>query len=285
MRLRIAVITICAVVMMDGSAYSQVLDLTKMVLWPGPCRIIKNTYALKSYEDVKKHILLIENGESDTPFITEGVRDGKIVSLDPGDPVIIIEEMDFRGKKIWMFNGGSKGATLYSWKRLAFECYNQTKIDDKFINAAYEGKLEEVKFFFNLGANINAKNSIGQTALRLASMYNHSEVVAFLKANGGKSGGNPVINGKFRIAADDGNLAEIKRLLSEGADINAQAQDGYTALMSVSFDGRLEVVKLLLDEGADVNAKTDGGITALQEATRKGHLEVVKILKAHGAKN
>ena len=85
-------------------------------------------------------------------------------------------------------------------------------------------------------------------------MYHHIAVVNFLKSSGAKSkrgiGGNPLINDKFRVAVNDGNLAEVKRLLNEGADINAQAQDGYTALMSVSFDGRLEVVKLLLDEGA-----------------------------------
>jgi len=185
-RFRLTLIAILAFIMV-GNAYSErYISPSEMILLPGPCRVVRGTYAFKNYKDVKEHILLIANGESDTPFINEGLRDGKIVSVDTGASVKIIEEMDFHGIKIWMFSGGPTGSTLYSWKRLAFECYSKDKINDKFINAAYEGDLGEVKRWLDLGADINAKNSIGQTALFLASMYRHQEVVTFLEAKGAK---------------------------------------------------------------------------------------------------
>ena len=46
----------------------------------------------------------------------------------------------------------------------------------------------------------------------------------------------------------------------------------------------VEVMKALLDKGANVNAKAVLGWTALMLASKGGHVDVVKLLKAHGAK-
>jgi ankyrin repeat protein len=40
----------------------------------------------------------------------------------------------------------------------------------------------------------------------------------------------------------------------------------------------------MLEAGADVNAKARKGYTALRYAHEKGHKEIVELLKAHGAK-
>jgi uncharacterized protein len=54
--------------------------------------------------------------------------------------------------------------------------------------------------------------------------------------------------------------------------------------MSASLEGHAGVVKVLLDGGADINAKAKDGFTALKVASLMNHPEVVKLLKAHGAK-
>jgi len=54
--------------------------------------------------------------------------------------------------------------------------------------------------------------------------------------------------------------------------------------MTASSKGNDNIVKLLLGKGADVNAKAKDGWTALMIASRKGHQEVVNLLKAHGAR-
>jgi hypothetical protein len=76
-------------------------------------------------------------------------------------------------------------------------------------------------------------------------------------------------DGDLIQAATRGNLREVKRLVAKGADVNAKADHGYTALMVASRNGHSEVVKLLLAKGADVNARSSGGETALILASRE----------------
>ena len=43
--------------------------------------------------------------------------------------------------------------------------------------------------------------------------------------------------------------------------------------------GNTEVVKLLLDAGADVNAENNNGMTALKLAINQGHHEIVQLIR------
>jgi hypothetical protein len=79
-------------------------------------------------------------------------------------------------------------------------------------------------------------------------------------------------------AALQGNLPEVKKLLSEGADPNAKFEDDTTSLILASAMGHREVAGLLLEKGADVNAKDADGNTALMDAATMGHYEVVRLL-------
>ena len=82
-------------------------------------------------------------------------------------------------------------------------------------------------------------------------------------------------------AASNGDVAKVKTLLAQGADVNYQNQYGRTALMKTALKGHVAVVKLLLAQGADVNLKNKKGKTALSVAKNK---EVIQLLKAAGAK-
>ena len=68
------------------------------------------------------------------------------------------------------------------------------------------------------GADINAKDEAGSTALMVASEYGRTEIV--------------------------------KLLIAAGADVNAKNELGWTALMWASRHGHTETVKLLIDAGA-----------------------------------
>jgi len=53
------------------------------------------------------------------------------------------------------------------------------------------------------------------------------------------------------IASENGHIDVVNRLLSLGCEVNAQNNQGMTALMFACSKGMKDVVKLLLDHGAD----------------------------------
>ncbi len=80
-------------------------------------------------------------------------------------------------------------------------------------------------------------------------------------------------------AARDGHLEEVRRLISEGVDVNARLRgSGTTALMDAANQGYVEIVELLLAAGADPGAELPGGWTALDLAVGNGRLAVVERL-------
>ena len=78
-------------------------------------------------------------------------------------------------------------------------------------------------------------------------------------------------------AASKGDLVEVKKALSAGAEMGA---NGAFALSIASECGHLEVAKYLVEQGIDVNAN-DG--RALVMSAKNGHLAVVKFLVESGA--
>src|SRR5258707_2735680 len=82
------------------------------------------------------------------------------------------------------------------------------------------------------------------------------------------------------------DLKVVERLIEYGADIHAEAENGWTPLYWASGghyfkDG--SALRLLLERGADVNARAKDGRTPLHWASSWGALEVLRLLLEHGA--
>ncbi|MCK4292302.1 MAG: ankyrin repeat domain-containing protein, partial [Planctomycetes bacterium] len=87
-------------------------------------------------------------------------------------------------------------------------------------------------------------------------------------------------------AVADRNIDLIKRLIAEGADINAKNERAMTPLMWGIYKSALtkEVAELLIEKGADVNAQDDDGWTALHGAVYvQIDKDIVRLLVSKGA--
>ncbi len=85
-------------------------------------------------------------------------------------------------------------------------------------------------------------------------------------------------------AAQRGDLAAVRLLLRDGADVNAAQGDGMTALHWAAERGNRELAEVLLYAGARVDAGTRiGHYTPLHLAARAAHGQVVTLLLDAGA--
>ena len=85
-------------------------------------------------------------------------------------------------------------------------------------------------------------------------------------------------------AAADGDIEQVKLLISKGADVNERGGWGNTPLHYASREGHAEVARLLISKGAYVNAP-DGrnAMTPLHCAAASGDKQTVELLLSKGA--
>jgi len=117
---------------------------------------------------------------------------------------------------------------------------------EQLLSAADKGDVRAIQAAIAAGADVEATDATGYTALMKA-------------ASGGK-------------------LEAVRALLKAGAKVNAKSKQGYTPLMVTVASGSVAVAKLLLDSGADVSATTPNGMTALDGAKRTGNLPLIQLL-------
>jgi ankyrin repeat protein len=90
------------------------------------------------------------------------------------------------------------------------------------MGAGLMGDREMAKLLLDHGANVEATNRLGDTALKLSAKKPYPDIV--------------------------------KLLIERGANVNAKGPNGHTALIYAAYNGHMENVKLLLAAGADPNA-------------------------------
>ncbi len=84
-------------------------------------------------------------------------------------------------------------------------------------------------------------------------------------------------------AAFDGDIDQVKLLVSKGADVNAKDMTGYTPLFYAVQSGQKKAAELLIGGGANVNARDGYGNTPLHYATAHGLYDVCEVLILNGA--
>lgn len=166
-------------------------------------------------------------------------------------------------------------------------------------------RAEVIKFLVNRGANPNARNENGETAM-IVACNNADAVKALIEAGADvnirdNEGNTAMMLADWTVqqllrqagaseeglndialveAASEGDLDKVKQLLQAGANINYG--DG-SALVEASATGNLEIVNFLIEAGADVNLGWKTGCTPIADAAYQGHFAVVERLLAVGA--
>lgn len=129
--------------------------------------------------------------------------------------------------------------------------------------------------------NVEARNPQGETPLMMAALKGHLAQARRLIERGAqvnKPGWTPL---HYAATGDTPSSLEMVRLmLTHHAYIDAESPNRSTPLMMAARYGSPAVVKLLLEEGADALVKNEQGLSALDFAQQAGRPEAAGIIAA-----
>jgi ankyrin repeat protein len=176
--------------------------------------------------------------------------------------------------------------------------------DTALMVAARTGKTDAIRLLLEAGADINAQEIWGgTTALMWAVAEGHAEAARLLASAGAdvnaRSHYVAAANGRgfegrtpsasrteekveefasgwltpLMFAARDGGLELARILVSAGAEVDAVAGDGKTALALAIFNGNYDVASFLVDHKADVNKADAQRFTPLFWAVDRRNME------------
>jgi ankyrin repeat protein len=122
----------------------------------------------------------------------------------------------------------------------------QQDLNDALRSAAFTGRKDAIEPLLDKGAEIEGKDSIGNTALFVAVIGGHLDVAEALLANGAD------INAKdftwwtpLMRAAHMGLTSSVRFLLEKGAAVDWEDESHQTALTLAQWEDRTETVELL----------------------------------------
>ena len=154
--------------------------------------------------------------------------------------------------------------------------------------AVIAGDLQPIARLIAKGSDVNdgydKTGYFSTTPIMVAAMHGHSDVIKLLHSRGANlEAGNRYLGTALMIASAKGDIKCVRTLLELGANVNAQC-DGYSALMKACVGHHSDIAKVVLANGADVNAQRNNGDTSLVFAVRGGFDDLVEMLKKSGAK-
>lgn len=152
-----------------------------------------------------------------------------------------------------------------------------------------KGVGEIFQWLVDSGANLEAKDGFGKSALRYALESNSEEAVKILlKAGADKESKDEESRSILSILAESNSSQAVRILLASGADCHSEDHFGRTPLMWAAQcqSDATEIIELLILHGSDVNKRDKLGRTPLHWAVLTSvdsSLSNIKILLRHNA--
>jgi len=158
--------------------------------------------------------------------------------------------------------------------------------DSPVADAAAQGDLEAVRTLLRGGADVNAAQGDGMTALHWAALQGHVEMAKVLIYAGASLESTTRLGGytPLHLAGMRAQAGVMAVLLKSGSDVHALTTTGVHPLHLAAASGRPAAVAALLEGGADVNAReTHARRTPLMFAVARNGLEAMRVLLKAGA--
>lgn len=162
--------------------------------------------------------------------------------------------------------------------------------DQALLAAAGKGDTAAVQRLLKEGANVDARDRSGRTALLLATRANKLDAArALIAAGADVNAKDGIQDSAFLYAGAEGRNEILKAILATGkADLKSTNRYGGTALIPAAHHGHPETVAILLGTAIDKDHVNNLGWTALLEAVILGdggpvHTRIVKLLVDGGA--
>ncbi|XP_064390866.1 transient receptor potential cation channel subfamily A member 1 homolog [Halichondria panicea] len=121
--------------------------------------------------------------------------------------------------------------------------------------AAENGHLEVVNELLEKGADMKARDDIGDTPVHKAADAGQTKIVEVFFEKDADCVVLPGYNDETPLhkAVFDGHIETVKLILGYKPNVNARSTNDETPLHFVAFGGSIEIAQILLNEGAEVN--------------------------------
>jgi ankyrin repeat protein/WD40 repeat protein len=160
--------------------------------------------------------------------------------------------------------------------------------DTPLIHAAEKGYQVIVEVLCRAGANVNSQQSQGFTALISASQNGHEAVVRFLLTRRASTTLATYNHGTTALhtAAGSGHLPIVRALIDQGVEYTQMNNTGENCLHMAAAEGRYAVVVYLVEEckKLNINAQDQQGYSAITYAARHNHLDIFQYLHRKNAR-
>ncbi|KAK3262418.1 hypothetical protein CYMTET_28726, partial [Cymbomonas tetramitiformis] len=162
----------------------------------------------------------------------------------------------------------------------AHKAAGEGRVERPLHGAAERDTVEVVRKLVEKGAEVDAEDGEGRTALTVALAFGQEGVArALLEAGAGVNAGTG--QRPLHGAAKRGTMEVVKEFMEKGVEVDVEDREGCTALTVALAFGQEGVARALLEAGAGVNVGM--GRRPLHAAAEKGTVEMVRELVEKGA--